>query len=244
MARPGVLFRFDLLDAIEQLDPTDAGLLFLGAMRYGKDGTPPTFQNPLLSVVWPFIKTAVDHDAETYNSKVSQKKYAVYVRESKKAGLEPMDFDAWKASADITRYQPISGDIHNQAHTQYQYHQHLTAAFTETTGRRTEKQRRDPLDAAVSLDTPVTQEDPEGPTLGDAIPDAQAAAAFQEAEQRTDNSRLRAALMGAVNTLPREQRAAVVGKYWRGERVNTLALGKALRALRRPMVSAGLRAYL
>lgn len=124
MARPGVLFRFDLLDAIEQLDPTDAGLLFLGAMRYGKDGTPPTFQNPLLSVVWPFIKTAVDHDAETYNSKVSQKKYAVYVREAKKAGLEPMDFDAWKASADITRYQPISGDIHNQAHTQYQYHNH------------------------------------------------------------------------------------------------------------------------
>ena len=50
--------------------------------------------------------------------------------------------------------------------------------------------------------------------------------------------------MGAVNTLPGEQRAAVVGKYWRNEKVNALALGKALRALRRPMISAGLRAYL
>ena len=146
-------------------------------------------------------------------------------------------FIALMAAADT--YDPAAGC----AFTTW-YYQHLTAAFTETTGRRTEKQRRDPLDAAMSLDTPVTQEDPEGPTLGDAIPDAQAAAAFQEAERRADNSRLRAALMGAVNTLPGEQRAAVVGKYWRNEKVNALALGKALRALRRPMISAGLRAYL
>lgn len=126
MGRPGVLFRFDLLDAIEQLDPADAGLLFLGAMRYGKDETPPTFQNPLLSVVWPFIKTAVDHDAEVYDAKILQKKYAVYVRETKKAGRDLMDFDAWKASTDITSYQPISVDIHTQyqEHTQYQYHNH------------------------------------------------------------------------------------------------------------------------
>lgn len=124
MARPGVLFRFELLDALEQLDPADAGLLFLGAMRYGKDETPPTFQNPLLSVIWPLIKTAVDHDAEAYDAKILQKKYAVYVRETKKAGRDPMDFDAWKASTDITSYQPISGDIHNQDHSQYQYHNH------------------------------------------------------------------------------------------------------------------------
>lgn len=120
MGRPGVIFRFELLDALEQLDPADAGLLFLGAMRYGKDETLPTFQNPLLSVIWPLIKTAVDHDAEAYDAKILQKKYAVYVRETKKAGRDPMDFDAWKASTDITSYQPISGDIHNQ----YQYQNH------------------------------------------------------------------------------------------------------------------------
>lgn len=120
MARPGVIFRFELLDALEQLDPASAGLLFLGAMRYGKDETPPTFQNPLLSVIWPLIKTAVDHDAEAYDAKVLQKKYAVYVREAKKAGRDPMDFDAWKASTDITSYHPISADNHNQ----YQYHNH------------------------------------------------------------------------------------------------------------------------
>ena len=88
--RPGVLFRFDILDALEQLDPADAGQLFIAAMKYGKDGTAPAFQNPLLSVVWSFIKTAVDRDAEAYDGKILQKKYAVYVREAKKAETEPL----------------------------------------------------------------------------------------------------------------------------------------------------------
>lgn len=122
--RPGVLFRFELLDALEQLDPADAGQLFLCAMRYGKDGTPPAFQNPLLSVVWPFIKTAVDHDAEAYDGKILQKRYAVYVRETRKTGAEPVSFDEWRTSPDITRYQPLSGDIHNQEHIQYHTHSH------------------------------------------------------------------------------------------------------------------------
>lgn len=135
MGRPGVLFRFELLDALERLDPADAGRLFLGAMRYGKDGALPTFQNPLLSVVWPFIKTAVDHDAETYDSKILQKRFAVYVREAKKAGLEPMAFEVWKQSADITRCQPISGDIHN--HTHIQCHNHSQIQEQEHTQENT-----------------------------------------------------------------------------------------------------------
>lgn len=120
--RPGVLFRFELLDALEQLSPADAGELFIAAMKYGKDGTIPAFQNPLLSIVWTFIKTAVDRDAESYDVKVLQKKYAVYVREAKKVGAEPLSFDEWKVSPDISRYQPTTGDIHNQEHTQNQYH--------------------------------------------------------------------------------------------------------------------------
>lgn len=35
--RPGILFRFELLDALEQLDPADVGDLFLSAMRYGRE---------------------------------------------------------------------------------------------------------------------------------------------------------------------------------------------------------------
>ena len=122
--RPGVLFRFELLDALEQLSPADAGELFVAAMKYGKDGTVPAFQNPLLSIVWTFIKTAVDRDAESYDGKVLQKKYAVYVREAKKVGAKTLSFDEWKVSPDISRYHPLSVDIHNQEHTQYQDHIH------------------------------------------------------------------------------------------------------------------------
>lgn len=122
--RPGVLFRFELLDALEQLDPTDAGQLFIAAMRYGKDGTAPKFQSPILSVVWSFVKSAVDHDAESYDGKILQRQHAVYCREAKRRGETPMDFDTWKSSSDIDRCHSITSDIHNQDHIQDQYHNH------------------------------------------------------------------------------------------------------------------------
>lgn len=128
--RPGVLFRFEMLDGLEQLSRADAGELFIAAMRYGKDGTAPTFQNPLLSVVWSFIKTAVDHDAEVYDGKILQRQHAVYCREAKRRGEAPMDFDTWKSSGDIDRCVPITSDIHYQhqdhthSHTQEQVQKH------------------------------------------------------------------------------------------------------------------------
>lgn len=84
--RPGILFRFELLDALEQLEPADAGTLFVSAMRYGRYGDTPIFQNPVVSVIWPFVKSAVDRDAESYDNKTAQRRYAVYVREEKKNG--------------------------------------------------------------------------------------------------------------------------------------------------------------
>lgn len=131
--RPGVLFRFELLDALEQLDPADAGQLFIAAMRYGKSGTAPTFQNPLLSVVWSFIKTAVDHDAEVYDGKILQRQHAVYCRECKRKGETPMDFDTWKSSSYIDRCVPITSDIHYQEHSQNQYHSHSQEQVQEHT---------------------------------------------------------------------------------------------------------------
>lgn len=122
--RPGILFRFELLDALEQLDPADAGTLFVSAMRYGRYGDVPTFQNPVVSVIWPFVKSAVDRDAESYNNKTAQRRYAVYVREAKRKDESPMSFDEWKVSADIENERSIIPDIHtqiqSQTHTQEQ----------------------------------------------------------------------------------------------------------------------------
>lgn len=111
MARPGVLFRFELLDAIEQLDPEDAGRLFVGALRYGERGEMPNFQNPLLSIVWAMLKPSIDADGERYAEKVLQTRYATYVRETKKAEQKPLSFEGWRSSVDIARCHSISSDI-------------------------------------------------------------------------------------------------------------------------------------
>ena len=109
--RPGIMFRFDILDAIEKLDISDAGRIFISALKYGRDGTEPDFDSPILSIVWALLRPSIDADGKNYAEKILQKKYAVYCREAKKQEQEILSFDAWRASADITRYQPMSGDI-------------------------------------------------------------------------------------------------------------------------------------
>ncbi len=122
------------------------------------------------------------------------------------------------------------------------YHQVLTAEFTIATGRRTKKQQLDPLHAAVSLDVPLA--DSEDITLGDTIPDKRAEAAFLEAEQRVDNDRLHAVLMGVVSALPASQRAAILARYWGIGEPDAREERKALKSLRHPRVSMTLRAFL
>ena len=115
--------------------------------------------------------------------------------------------------------------------------------FRRATGRRTEKQRRDPLDAAVSLDVPIT-EDSDDISLGDTIPDPGAEAAMADVDHREDLRRLHAALEAAIVTLPLELQTAIRGRYYRGEVVNANTHSKAMRMLRAPKCSQTLRAYL
>lgn len=115
--------------------------------------------------------------------------------------------------------------------------------FQRATGRRTEKQRRDPLDAAVSLDVPIT-EDSDNISLCDTIPDPGAEAAMADVDRREDLRRLHAALEAAIASLPLDLQAAIRGRYYRGEVVNANAHSKAMRMLRAPKCSQALRAYL
>lgn len=124
------------------------------------------------------------------------------------------------------------------------YYRFLLDEFERATGRRTEKQRRDPLHSAVSLDAPLDTDELEAVTLVDTIPDDQAADAFWAAERREDVRRLRAVLMGAINTLPQAQKSAVVARYWHGERVTAQPLNRAMRALRHPRIAKQLREFL
>lgn len=125
------------------------------------------------------------------------------------------------------------------------YAMRLKAAFTEATGQRTQRDRMDPLQDSVSLDVPVN-DDGGGKdiALGETIPDRAAERNVEYVVEWDFAKRRRAAVREALAALPEDQRRAVVLRYWAGRPVDPKIHREALRALRRPTVSRGLREYL
>ena len=119
----------------------------------------------------------------------------------------------------------------------------IKTAFQEATGCRTERQRREPIDCAVSLETPLTDEE-NGDVLGDVIPDQAAELAFDEVLEADMVCRLHDALENALSTLPPEQADALRTKYYEERPADAKACQKGLRALRRPSISRALKEYL
>ena len=133
----------------------------------------------------------------------------------------------------------------------------LKAAFSEATGQRTQRDKRDPLQNCVSLDMPVAESEGDTLTLADAIPDPAAEAAFEDVDERDRRQRLHHALHRALQTLPETQRRAVVLRYFCGYTVEgtaarmgttravaSAAEQKALRLQRHPRISRELRRYI
>lgn len=114
----------------------------------------------------------------------------------------------------------------------------LKSAFAAAYGVRTERDKRAPLNDAASLDAPLAGTD-EDCTLGDTVLDKESERAFDIAE-RVERCQ---AVRRAVLRLPPEQREALIAEFWRGERPDPKARGKALRALRHPSVSNVLRTH-
>ena len=106
---------------------------------------------------------------------------------------------------------------------------HIKREFNQAQGRR-----RNPLDRAVSLETPLTDREDDPITLEDTLPDPEAEEAVEEVGQWDG-------LYRALETLPEAQRAAVRRRYWQEQQVDRKLLHAALRALRHPSVSRSLR---
>lgn len=120
----------------------------------------------------------------------------------------------------------------------------LKTAFAEAGGYRSRKQARDPLHRAGSLDAPASGDDlDDGDSLAELLPDPAAESEIEAVAERDRLDRLRAAVRNAVKELPPEQRAAVIGRYWRGEAADNKAINAALRALRHPRISRALMAH-
>lgn len=104
--RPGVLFYFDLLPALEKLKAEDAGALFLGAMHYARDGKEPMFHNTSLDFAWEFIRPAIDRDGAAYQEKKDRGAWLTYCRECKRAGGNPDSFEQWRQRTDNDTLSP------------------------------------------------------------------------------------------------------------------------------------------
>lgn len=133
----------------------------------------------------------------------------------------------------------------------------LKAAFSEATGQRTQRDKRDPLQNCTSLDMPVAESEGDALTLGDVLPDPAAEQAIEDIAGRDRRQRLYHALYRVVQTLPETQRRAVVLRYFCGCTVEgtatrmgttraaaSAAEQKALRLLRHPRISRELRRYI
>lgn len=95
MPRPGVMIYFNAIPALSYLSYEQKGMLFEAILQYAQSGNEPDFQDPMLGMVWSLIKGGIDKDGEEYEKKVAVKKYAVYCREVKKQGNEPISLDMW-----------------------------------------------------------------------------------------------------------------------------------------------------
>ena len=124
------------------------------------------------------------------------------------------------------------------------YNMRLKSAFAKLYGMRTEQDRKDPLNNAASLDEPLGDGADDDLTLADVIPDAAAATAFDTIAEREQLDGLRQALTAALSTLPEKQRAAIVAEFWHSQRVDAKTRNAALKRLRHPSVSKGLKVYL
>ena len=109
MARPGVMFYFDIRPCIRRLSLADKGQLFEAILDYAENGIEPELDGAL-GVAWDFIQPRIDLDSEQYELKVETSQYAAFSRERKKQGLEPIDRDVWRSMTDTERHRAISSD--------------------------------------------------------------------------------------------------------------------------------------
>lgn len=115
--RPGVMLYFDIEPGLKMLDDSQRGRLFSAILEYAHFGSVPSFDEPLLSMAWSFVKTSIDRDGERYEKAVNKKKISGITSDFKrnyapKHGIDPDDEQALaeyirqKMSTDVDGCEP------------------------------------------------------------------------------------------------------------------------------------------
>lgn len=132
----------------------------------------------------------------------------------------------------------------------------LKSAFADAAGQRTQRDKRDPLQNCISLDTPITDSEGDPLSLGDVLPDPEAEQTIEAVAEHDRLQRLHSALYRALQALPETQRRAVVLRHYYGLTLDEAAarMGttratamtaeqKGLRLLRHPKNSRELKLH-
>ena len=96
VGRPGMMVYFDMLESVECLSERDKGRLFMGMLRYGRDGIDPKFEGTP-KAIWGLMKSRIDRDTAEYYRSVQRRRYAVFCRERKRKGESEVRFEEWLA---------------------------------------------------------------------------------------------------------------------------------------------------
>ena len=132
---------------------------------------------------------------------------------------------------------------------------HIKNAFSAASGYKTKRSRSDPINSAVSLDLPLS-EDPDGGSLQDLVPDSSAANALEAVEDKIWHDQLHNTLEKLLEELPEKSSLVLRLRYYENQSLaavgNAFDVGpemarqlerQALRALRKPRNARQLRPF-
>ena len=128
--KPGVMLYFEMRDVFEELSNEKRGILVSAILDYSEHGIQPDFRGSL-RIAWASIRHKLDRDDDNYARKSQVRRYAVYIRESKKDGVLPLPYEQWLASLPETSQPETSNDTNRYPTT-------TTTATATTTATSTD----------------------------------------------------------------------------------------------------------
>lgn len=112
--KPGVMLYFDSIrPALNRLDNEQCGALFRAILDYGEFGAVSDLE-PMTGMVFDLLRPKIDRDAEKYEESREQRQHAVYAREAKRRGEQPLSFPEWRLNRELSSdNRPIPPDNEN-----------------------------------------------------------------------------------------------------------------------------------
>ena len=112
--KPGVMLYFDSIrPALNRLDDQQCGSLFRAIIDYAEYGAVSDLE-PMTGMAFDLLRPKIDRDAEKYEESREQRQHAVYAREAKRRGEQPLPISEWRLRRELSSDTcPMSSDIEN-----------------------------------------------------------------------------------------------------------------------------------